>query len=238
MDVEAEQPLAAPDQPHALRGARPDRHQGLRRRPRHAAAAGRARSRRPSPTCPASRRRSSSRSSTVDELHIRLRPDDLAFHGLSRDVRRPSSCRPPCRARWCRRCWRGSGGSTCVVRLDEPYRTDLPKLGQLRHRPARRPAARCCSGSWPTSATALGPNAVNRENVRRRIVDPLQRRRAATWPSAVADIQQRVDETREPTCREGYFVEYGGQFESQQRATRLIAVAGGACRSSACSSCC
>ena len=43
----------APDQPHALRRVRPDRHQGLRRRPGHAAAAWPSRSRRRSPTCPA-----------------------------------------------------------------------------------------------------------------------------------------------------------------------------------------
>jgi len=40
--------------------------------------------------------------------------------------------------------------------------------------------------------------------------------------SAVAEIQERVKSRVE--LPEGYFVEYGGQFESQQRATTLIGV--------------
>jgi HME family heavy-metal exporter len=67
----------------------------------------------------------------------------------------------------------------------------------------------------------VGPNAVNRENARRRIVIRCntQNRDLA---SVVADIQQRIDAAVELPA--GYFVEYGGQFESQQRATLLISV--------------
>src|SRR5262249_61561846 len=65
----------------------------------------------------------------------------------------------------------------------------------------------------------LGPNQVGRDNARRLIVircNTLGRDLAGV----VGDIRQRVNErVRLP---EGYFVEYGGQFESQQRATTLI----------------
>ena len=139
----------------------------------------------------------------VDEVHIRLRPDDLAFYGVDRALRRPSSCRRRCRARSCRRWSRGSGGSTCVVRLEEPYRSrrarssaqlrlDLPDgRGQVRlERPGRHHAA--------TGGDA-GPNQVKRENVRRRIVircNALGR----DLGGVVADIQRRVRRTR-ADCR-------------------------------------
>ena len=68
---------------------------------------------------------------------------------------------------------------------------------------------------------AKGPNIINRENVRRRIV--IQ----ANVPerdlvSAVSEIQQRLG--AEVKLPEGYFVTYGGQFESQASASRLIAI--------------
>jgi len=65
----------------------------------------------------------------------------------------------------------------------------------------------------------VGPNAVNRENARRRIVIRCNTQ-GRDLGSAVADIQRRV--ASNVHLPEGYFVEYGGQFESQQRATTLI----------------
>jgi HME family heavy-metal exporter len=67
---------------------------------------------------------------------------------------------------------------------------------------------------------AGGPNMINRENVRRRII--VQCNVAGRdLGSVVDDIQQRLTPIQEslPT---GYFIQYGGQFESQQSATRLI----------------
>ncbi len=64
-----------------------------------------------------------------------------------------------------------------------------------------------------------GPNQVLRENVQRRIV--IQSNVSGRdLGSVVADIQERV--AQHIQLPEGYFVTYGGQFESQQEATRLI----------------
>jgi CzcA family heavy metal efflux pump len=68
---------------------------------------------------------------------------------------------------------------------------------------------------------AKGPNIINRENVRRRIV--IQANVSERdLVSAVSEIQQRLG--TEVKLPEGYFVTYGGQFESQASASRLIAI--------------
>ena len=66
-----------------------------------------------------------------------------------------------------------------------------------------------------------GPNIINRENVRRRIVISANVA-GRDLGSVVAEIQAKISErTKLPT---GYFVSYEGQFQSQQEATRLIAL--------------
>lgn len=65
-----------------------------------------------------------------------------------------------------------------------------------------------------------GPNTVSRENVQRKIVIS-SNVAARDVGSVVADIQARMDEVDLP---DGYYVEYGGQFESARQATRSIAL--------------
>ena len=65
---------------------------------------------------------------------------------------------------------------------------------------------------------------MNRENARRRIVIRCNTQ-DRDLASAVAEIQQRIQNN--VAMPEGYFVEYGGQFESQQSATRTIVVLAG-----------
>ena len=67
----------------------------------------------------------------------------------------------------------------------------------------------------------VGPNAVNRENARRRIVIRCNTQ-GRDLSSAVAEIKQRLN--AELNLPEGYFLEYSGQFESQQSATRTILI--------------
>jgi len=67
---------------------------------------------------------------------------------------------------------------------------------------------------------AKGPNIINRENVRRRIVVQANVS-GRDLVGAVADIQKKLADMKLP---EGYFVTYGGQFESQASASKLIAV--------------
>jgi len=66
-----------------------------------------------------------------------------------------------------------------------------------------------------------GPNTINRENVQRRIIVQAN--------VANRDLGSIIDEIRTKIARdvalpEGYFVQYGGQFEAQEAAARQIAI--------------
>ena len=104
-----------------------------------------------------------------------------------------------------------------VVRLDEPFRTDIGALqGLLIDGPD---GAKVPLSTVAQVSSTSGPNQILRENALRRIV--VQCNTAGRdLGSVIADIQRVVGES--VTLEPGYFVEYGGQFESQQQATRLI----------------
>jgi CzcA family heavy metal efflux pump len=105
-----------------------------------------------------------------------------------------------------------------VVRLDDEFRQDPARLRRLS---LNLPSG----GRIPLEEVATiqrnsGPNTINRENVRRRII--IQCNTAGRdLNSVVLDIQKRLDPIQK-TLPTGYFVEYGGQFESQRNATKMI----------------
>jgi Cu/Ag efflux pump CusA len=68
----------------------------------------------------------------------------------------------------------------------------------------------------------LGPNIIQRENVRRRIVVS-SNASGRDLGSTVADMQRAVSRIALPA---GYTVSFEGQFQSQQEASRLIALLG------------
>jgi CzcA family heavy metal efflux pump len=66
-----------------------------------------------------------------------------------------------------------------------------------------------------------GPNTINRENVQRRII--IQSNVSGRDLGSVIDeIRRKI--TRNVALPEGYFVQYGGQFEAQEQAARKITV--------------
>lgn len=105
-----------------------------------------------------------------------------------------------------------------LVRLNDGARENLEALKRLT---IDLPEG----GQVPLEAVAkiyqsAGPNTVNRENVRRRVV--LQ---CNVSERGVVDVVQDIQKKIEPVIAslpEGYFVEYSGQFESQQSASRMI----------------
>jgi HME family heavy-metal exporter len=155
----------------------------------------------------------------TEELHIRLRSHDLARYGLTRGYV-AEVMQTALQGEVTSQILEGQRRFDLLVRLEEGYRTDYANLGRLRIDLPNH------GGQVELSKLAdidegVGPNAVNRENARRRIVIRCntQNRDLA---SAVKEIRERISQHVE--LPEGYFVEYGGQFESQQRATTLIVV--------------
>ena len=67
--------------------------------------------------------------------------------------------------------------------------------------------------------SAMGPNTISRENVKRKIVISANTN-GRDLRSVVNDIQACID--RDIQLPEGYHVEYGGQFESEQAASRTL----------------
>ena len=67
--------------------------------------------------------------------------------------------------------------------------------------------------------STMGPNTINRENVKRKIVISANVA-GRDLRSVVNDIQKKIDTGIK--LPEGYHVEYGGQFESEQAASRIL----------------
>lgn len=155
----------------------------------------------------------------TEELHIRLRPDDLARYALTRAYV-AEVMQTALQGEVTSQILEGQRRFDLLVRLEEGYRTDYANLGRLRiDLPNNRGQVEL--SKLADIGEGVGPNAVNRENARRRIVIRCNTQ-GRDLASAVAEIEERV--RRRVVLPQGYFIEYGGQFESQQRATALIAI--------------
>lgn len=77
-------------------------------------------------------------------------------------------------------------------------------------------------GNIADVTSAMGPNTINRENVARKIVISANVA-GRDLLGVVNDVKERID--KEIQLPEGYHVEYGGQFESEQAASRILLIA-------------
>ena len=158
----------------------------------------------------------------TEELHIQLRTDDLAFHGVTRAYV-ANIVQTALQGEVVSQVLEGQRRFDLLVRLEEDYRTDYANLGRLRiDLPNDRGQIEL--RELADIGPGTGPNAVNRENARRRMVIRCNTQ-DRDLASAVKEITRRVDSQID--LPEGYFIEYGGQFESQQRASRTIVVLAG-----------
>ena len=107
-----------------------------------------------------------------------------------------------------------------LVRFDNKDREDMEALRRLS---IDLPEG----GTVPLESVANiyeagGPNTINRENVRRRIVLQCNVSERGVV-DVVTDIQKKLNPIA-ATLPPGYFVEYGGQFQSQKEASRILGV--------------
>lgn len=70
--------------------------------------------------------------------------------------------------------------------------------------------------------STMGPNTINRENVERKIVISANAS-GRDLRSVVNDIRHRINDRIQ--LPEGYHIEYGGQFENEQHASRILLLA-------------
>ncbi|HEX5229117.1 MAG TPA: efflux RND transporter permease subunit, partial [Bryobacteraceae bacterium] len=106
---------------------------------------------------------------------------------------------------------------TIALRLPDRYRTDpdamrsIPLLARGGEQITLDQVARV--------DVKRGPELINREDGQRRIV-VMSNVRGRDLGSFVAEVRARIE--RDVALPTGYFIEYGGQFENQQRATRRL----------------
>ena len=111
-----------------------------------------------------------------------------------------------------------------VVRLDEAQRADLARLGEL---PILLPAANdALPRSIPLGQLAElrieeGPNQINRENGKRRVVVTANIR-GRDLGGFVEDLRARI--SREVALPPGYWVGYGGSFEKLISASQRLSI--------------
>ncbi|HEX8537268.1 MAG TPA: efflux RND transporter permease subunit, partial [Cystobacter sp.] len=108
-----------------------------------------------------------------------------------------------------------------VARLDDASRADLDAIAST---PLDTPAGPRIPLKMLASLTReSGPNTITRENVQRKMV--VQANVSGRDLSAVVD-ELRARVAREVPFPEGYYIVYGGQFESAEEAARTIGLLG------------
>jgi len=154
--------------------------------------------------------------SGVPELSVRVERDALARYGLNvTDVEQAVA----------------SGGSgdlisevvdgrkryTVSLRLPERYRTDQDAMRKI---PLRAPGGEQVTLERVARVQVRrGPELINREEGQRRIV-VMSGVRDRDLGSFVAEVRAKIDS--QVSLPPGYYIEYGGQFENQQRATQRL----------------
>lgn len=103
-----------------------------------------------------------------------------------------------------------------AVILDEEHRGTLDDIAALT---VDSPSGKISLGELADIKSTSGPNTVNRENVERRLLVSANVE-GRDLRSTVDEIRRRVEENIE--MPQGYHIAYGGQFESEQAASRTL----------------
>lgn len=111
----------------------------------------------------------------------------------------------------------GQNSHDLIVRYDEPFRRNLESIrSSLVDTPT---GARVPLDMVTDIQVDRGPNYISRENVQRKIVVSANTG-GRDIGSVVADIRSSL--TASLDLPEGYFIQIGGQFESEREASRII----------------
>lgn len=105
-----------------------------------------------------------------------------------------------------------------LMRFDERSRSDLELINKTPIK-TLPDGSKITVGQVADVYESTGPNIINRENAQRRIV-VMANSSGRDLDGLVKEIQTKINEKVQ--FPETYFVSYGGQFESQQQASRLM----------------
>lgn len=156
------------------------------------------------------------------ELQIRLLPGELARHGLTSGYV-GQILQTALQGAVVSQVLEGPRRFDLVVRMEPAFRGNHASLENLLiDLPGGESQVEL--GALARIEEVAGPIAVNRENARRRVVIRCNARER-DLAGAVRDIRQRIGQS--VVLPPGYHLEFGGQFESQQRAATTILVLAG-----------
>lgn len=150
------------------------------------------------------------------EIKITPRPDMLALYGIS-EPEFNEFITVMLGGETVGRIYKGGRNFNLVVRSDEESRNTIDALRGILIDTSTGDKVPLANVADITSST--GPNTINRENVKRKIVISANTS-GRDLGSVVKDIQEKIDASI--NLPEGYHIEYGGQFESEQAASRIL----------------
>lgn len=156
------------------------------------------------------------RMTLIPQVHVRINREQCALYGL-----RPGEvalyAEMALRGTTVTKVLEGQRSFEVVLRLPDSARSDLETLRQI---PLDTVNGRLIPlGLVAEIEEAKGPNMINRENGQRRIYVSANVA-GRDLVSAVEEARRKIEASVQlPT---GYFVSYGGQFQSQAQASRLI----------------
>lgn len=113
--------------------------------------------------------------------------------------------------------YEGSSTFDLTVKVNDHSRDNMTRIGDLLIDGAA--GVKVPLSYVAEVRSSAGPNTISRENVKRKIVISANVV-GGDLGGAVERIRERID--RQVELPEGYYVEYGGQFESQQAASRVL----------------
>ncbi len=106
-----------------------------------------------------------------------------------------------------------------TLKIDDVFRDDIATISDL---PVDGLNGKVPLGHIADIVSSSGPDAVSRENAQRKIVVSANVE-GRDLHGVISDIRERV--ASDVSLPEGYHIEYGGQFESEQAASRILMIA-------------
>ncbi len=155
----------------------------------------------------------------IPQLQIRLDRNEAMKYGLTLD-QLTETLEAALQGRVVSQVRDGQRSVAVVLRLAEDWRSQTADFRQIL---VDTPAGKVPLALLAEVVETQGPNVINRDDMRRRIV-VLANTQGRDVGSVVADVQAALGGMALP---QGYYLTYEGQFKSQQDASRLIALLAG-----------